>query len=318
MGQRDKGIAPDFIDTGLPPVQSGQDVPRWLVILAVVAGITVFVALLRYAVDLLGVVFVIILVGFAIRTLSDWLTEGESVSGWTMAALGLGLSGSVFVSLWLLNSNSLAAESIARNLPAPVRRTLQWLELHGWGQRVLLPGGSGPGVLVSQPPNLPATAPAASPRSPDGPAPLIGRPAPAAPAPMSPARAKPMRRASGDDRRSSSQSAEVAATPPPEAETAKRPTRLVLTNWPAHVVVGQSARLTAQVLADSSENQPTGSVEFAAGQRMLGRAVVRNGIAVLVTLDLPLGDHTLVATYDGDARHLASQSAPISLTVTRR
>ena len=146
--QRDKGGSADSFETGLPPAQSGEDVPRWLVILGLVAGLTLLVALLRYAIDLLGVVFVIILVGFAIRALSDWLTEGESVSGWAMSALSLGLMGTVLVGLWLFNSRDLASDALQSRLPGPIQRTVSWLEAQGWGQRVLLPGSSASGALA--------------------------------------------------------------------------------------------------------------------------------------------------------------------------
>ncbi len=109
-------------------------------------------ALLRYAIDLLGVVFVIILVGFAIRALSDWLTEGESVSGWAMSALSLGLMGTVVVGLWLFNSRDHASDALQRRLPGPIHRTVSWMEAQGWGQRVLLPGGSSSVVAVSNRP----------------------------------------------------------------------------------------------------------------------------------------------------------------------
>ena len=51
---------------------------------------------------------------------------------------------------------------------------------------------------------------------------------------------------------------------------------------------------------------------------VLGRATVRDGTAVLVTLDLAIGDHTLSAAYDGDDAHLPSRSASISQTVARK
>ena len=130
--QRDKGAPPDSFETGLPPAQSGEDVPRWLVDpRAWSPGLTLLVALLRYAIDLLGVVFVIILVGFAIRALSDWLTEGESVSGWAMSALSLGLMGTVLVGLWLFNSRDLAVRDPA-DAPARARSSAR---CRGWSRR---------------------------------------------------------------------------------------------------------------------------------------------------------------------------------------
>ena len=106
-------------------------------------------ALLRYAIDLLGVVFVIILVGFAIRALSDWLTEGESVSGWAMSALSLGLMGTVLVGLWLFNSRGHRVRAL-QNALARVRFSARF---RGWKRRdgasaCCCPRGSASGALA--------------------------------------------------------------------------------------------------------------------------------------------------------------------------
>src|SRR4029077_13249142 len=90
---------------------------------------------------LLGVVFLIILVGFSIRAVSDWLTEGESVSVWALAAVFAGLSGTVLVGLWLFGSRDMTTGALERGLPPPVLAVSDWFEAHGWGQRVLLAGG---------------------------------------------------------------------------------------------------------------------------------------------------------------------------------
>ena len=138
--QRDNDPSADFPDAVLSRAESGSDLPRWLVVFGATAGFILLVALLRYAIDLLGVVFVIILVGFAIRTLSDWLTEGESVSAWTVSALSLGLMGTVLVALWLFNSQGFTGGRLQDSLPGPLQRSVSWMEARGWGQRVLLPG----------------------------------------------------------------------------------------------------------------------------------------------------------------------------------
>src|SRR5262245_6870280 len=136
--QRDKAIgAPVQFNTGLPPVQTTEEVPRWLVILGLTAALTLFVALLRYAIDLLGVVFLIIFVGFSIRTISDWLTEGESVSPLALCAVVSGLAGTAFVVMWLFSSNP-ALDGLESRLPAPVVASINWLESRGWGHRVLV------------------------------------------------------------------------------------------------------------------------------------------------------------------------------------
>ena len=315
MAQRDKGGAQDAFETGLPPAQSGEDVPRWLVGLGSLAGVALLVALLRYAVDLLGVVFVIILVGFAIRAISDWLTEGESVSGWAMSALSLGLTGTVLVAVWLLNSGDLASSSLQR-LPGPVQRTVAWLEAKGWGQRVLLSGaaggnssgssGGGPGAsggarppAAVSVPRLPASDPVSPPSSPvTRPTRRAPRSAPAAVESQEPSTAEP-----------------VAPAPAPDVRT---PTQLRLTGSPSRAVVGRSVRLTAQISGASEDTAPTGTVVFRTDSAVLGRVPVRNGTAVLVTLSLAIGDHTVTATYDGDSRHLPSQSPPVVQTVIRQ
>ena len=45
---------------------------------------------------------------------------------------------------------------------------------------------------------------------------------------------------------------------------------------------------------------------------------MRDGTAVLVTLDLAIGDHVLSAAYEGDGAHEPSRSASISQTVARK
>ena len=57
---------------------------------------------------------------------------------------------------------------------------------------------------------------------------------------------------------------------------------------------------------------------FSADGALLGRASVRGGTAILVTLNLAIGDHVLSAAYEGDAAHEPSHSASISQTVARK
>lgn len=322
--QRDKGSPADPFETGLPPAQSGEDVPRWLVILGLAAGLTMLVALLRYAIDLLGVVFVIILVGFAIRALSDWLTEGETVSGWAVSAVAVGLVGTVVVGLWLFNSG---ADVLQNRLPGPVQRTVAWLETQGWGQRVLLPSTRGPGpgagsfALGAGSAATPVDTSrqgepvAMSPQAP------VSLPASVAKAAAARPRTSPARPGSAPGEAAASQPSgqpAVSAPPPPEPPPAAIPTSLTLTASPARTVVGQSVRLTAVVRAPGAESTPSGTVTFSADGAMLGRAPVRAGLAVLITLNLAIGDHVLSAAYDGDGTHLPSHSASISQTIARR
>jgi hypothetical protein len=274
---------------------------------------TLLVALLRYAIDLLGVVFVIILVGFALRAVGDWLTEGESVSGWALSALSLGLTGTLLVGLWLFHSGDLTRRGI--ELPGPVQRTVGWLEARGWGQRVLLPGGAPAGALAG---GLRAgTGPVAPPVT-------VSAPEPAAKA-ATPVElpGRPGRRRAAPPSRPGVGEVEAAQGPARSAGGApaapRLPTRVSLTVSPAPtVVVGRLVRLTASVRADDGTAVSSGAVVFLANDVRLGRVPVRNGVAELATLDLPLGDHRLGAMYDGDGAYLASQSAPLLQSVTRR
>src|SRR5262245_9857533 len=87
-----------------PPARTSEDLPRWAFILVGAVALTFLLALVRFAIDLLGVVFLIILVGFSIRTISDWLTEEESVSAWAMSAVSTGLMGTMLVGLWIFSA----------------------------------------------------------------------------------------------------------------------------------------------------------------------------------------------------------------------
>ena len=292
-------------------------------ILGLVASLTLLVALLRYAIDLLGVVFVIILVGFAIRALSDWLTEGESVSGWAMSALSLGLMGTVLVGLWLFNSRDLTSGTLGR-LPGPLQRTVAWMESQGWGQRVLLPGSSAAPALSVASPSSAVTPPEAADRSepvamtPTTPPLQASRAVGAVKRAASP---PPVRRApaAGEAEAAPPGSQAVAPPPPPVAPPSVAvSTSTTLTTSPARAVVGHSVRLTAVVRAVGADSSPRGAVTFSADGELLGRATVRDGTAMLVTLNLAIGDHVLAAAYEGDGTHEPSQSASISQTVARK
>ncbi len=329
--QQDNGPdGPQGFDSGLPRVQTSEEVPRWLVILGLVAGLTLFVALLRYAIDLLGVVFLIIVVGFSIRALSDWLTEGESVSGWALAAVSGGLFGTLAVSLWLFGSHDRAAAVFERKLPEPVLATVEWLEEHGWGQRVLL---SGNGLSSPSPGRDSASASAASAPAPAGGGAGISAPRAAGTRealPHMPAGATPARGAAsppsqpgvaeaatlgpGAKRRGASRAAGARDGPPSAAgsdgaETAAATaapvdTELTLRSSQSSALVGTAVRLTATVHAANGAGGPAGAVVFLRGDSPLGRVPVRpagdgTSVATLTTLALPIGTHQLTAEFLG-------------------
>lgn len=328
--KRDSQEGADF-QPRLPRAQAGEDVPRWLVALGLAASVTLLIALLRYAIDLLGVVLVIILVGFAIRTVSDWLTEGETVSGWAMSALSMSLTGTVLVGIWLFNSQG--TDGIEARLPGPVQRSVGWLERRGWGQRVLLPAASPSsspmgGDLGAAPARGEANAAGVSP--PTGANVRMAPSLPVTPSrpPGDARRRTPPRRDTSEPEtapspRSPSAGGTVSAAEPAiAAPPAAVVTAVILSASPARAIVGTSVRMTATVTPADTSSSPRGTVAFYRGAELLGRVPVRRvegaWRALLVTLDLEIGDHALHAVYEGDDRHAPSRSAVVQQLVVRK
>ncbi len=247
--------------------------------------------------------FLIILVGFSIRAVSDWLTEGESVSAWALAAVFAGLFGTVLVGFWLFGSRDMTTGALERGLPPPVLAVSDWFEAHGWGQRVLLGGGGSPTApstpgtsAVPQSASAPsggAVSPRAEPESPSAPA------SRASGSESSSRGRKPASQASGGEaeaataspsgssaRRSPEPSGggtdtptQEAASPPPVSEPVTQPaveaastgTSTTLASSHSASAVGTSVRFTATVTADGS-GVPTGVVVFFDGDRAIGTA----------------------------------------------
>jgi hypothetical protein len=104
----------------------------------------------------------------------------------------------------------------------------------------------------------------------------------------------------------------------------KDPTTVSLQSSQATVAPGQPVTLTATIVTTSQTGFPTGTVLFFAGTTQLGTPSVTgitqgssdNGIATLVTSQLPNGANTLTAQYAGDSNFVASTSPAITVNVT--
>lgn len=86
--------------------------------------------------------------------------------------------------------------------------------------------------------------------------------------------------------------------------------------------VGEAVTITATVTAQAGGGSPTGTVSFSIGTTPLGSAALGasgtdQSKAVLVTTEIPLGTHTITATYPGDGRFEGS-SATTGHTVEKR
>jgi len=89
-------------------------------------------------------------------------------------------------------------------------------------------------------------------------------------------------------------------------------TTTTLTAAPNPSTAGQKVTLTATV----SPGNPTGTVSFFDGANLLGTTSVASGVAALSTAALSAGNHSLTATYSGDANNATSTSAAVNESVT--
>lgn len=80
------------------------------------------------------------------------------------------------------------------------------------------------------------------------------------------------------------------------------------------VYYGTNNTLTATVTAGGD---PAGTVTLYNGATALATAPVVNGVATFSTVGFEVGSYSLVASYSGDANHLASNSLPQSFSVTK-
>ncbi len=102
----------------------------------------------------------------------------------------------------------------------------------------------------------------------------------------------------------------VTVTPPPHPSTTTTITASV--NPPA---ANQPVVLTANVIGTGGSGSPTGTVTFTDNGTAIGTAPLSGG-AASITVTLPSGSNTIVATYSGDASYSGS-SGSYGLTVNR-
>jgi len=94
----------------------------------------------------------------------------------------------------------------------------------------------------------------------------------------------------------------------------KSPTTTSLASSPNPSIYGQAVTLTATV-ATTGGDTPTGSVTFTDGATVLGKALLSAGVATFVTRALHAGDHSISASYAGDAANGPSTSVAGAQTV---
>ncbi|HXE79296.1 MAG TPA: Ig-like domain-containing protein [Vicinamibacterales bacterium] len=294
----------DWSDPRLrPPVT--DDLPRWLVVGGAIAGGAIVVALLRYAVDLLGLVSITVLVGFSIRTVTDWLTDGEAVSGWSLAAVAAGAAGTAAAGLWLFGSADVdRMRRVSDQLPPGFVRAIEWAEEQGWGGRVLLPDDRAASSRTGRPP--------------------VGGAPGRAVAPVAGAFLGGTGRTPQEPPQEQQQARSTAAMPAskrPAAGEDSYATQTALTASPAPSILASPVRLTATVSAGRGAPLPEGTVVFRRGTAIIGSARLGHeksgAVARLSTTSLPLGTHELVAEYVGGGAFATSRSAVVLHTVVK-
>ena len=107
-----------------------------------------------------------------------------------------------------------------------------------------------------------------------------------------------------------------ASTSPALAESIKQQTSTALTSSQDPSTAGMPVTLTATVAGPAgSTTIPGGTVTFTDGSTTLGQGTLNsNGAATLATSTLTGGQHSITASYAGDALDLASQSAVLIQT----
>jgi Bacterial Ig-like domain (group 3)/Domain of unknown function (DUF4214) len=103
-----------------------------------------------------------------------------------------------------------------------------------------------------------------------------------------------------------------------EVMVAQAGTATTLTSAPTSSVFGQDVTLTATVaISGPGAGVPTGDVEFISGLTSLGMATLEDGVAMLTTGVLPVGDNPVTARYLGDGNFTASTSDAVTVTVAQ-
>ena len=101
--------------------------------------------------------------------------------------------------------------------------------------------------------------------------------------------------------------------------TAAAPTSSVtLTADPANQIYGSSKRITLTATVTSSATPISGSVEFRAGDTVLGTATVKKGTATLkLPASTPAATLTVVAHYSGGGGAPAADSTPVQIVIDK-
>jgi hypothetical protein len=115
---------------------------------------------------------------------------------------------------------------------------------------------------------------------------------------------------SGDNLREASQSLPVTLAATPAASS------VVLTSAPNPARFGQAITFSAVMTGVDGIN-PTGKVVFTEGTTIIGTASISGATATIITTNLAIGVHSIVASYLGDDNYTGSASRPYTQTIVQ-
>ena len=288
---------------------------RWPVVTGLSIAGAAFALLLRFAVDVLALISLLVIVNSWTRdALADWAAgkrfEDEPDPLWAIGAVGVGVFGSLLAVIWLAGTTPWGSQSrIAHYVPSVLTRAALWAETNGWGQRLVLPGGpvrmpqsSAEGRAGVRPDQQARPSPVSATR--ETPVATSGRTGGAASG------------AAGSTGRQASGTAEAATTGRPRERTgiAAIETSVVIASSQPAARAGAPVRFTARVTA--ADARPTGAVVFRGGRRMLGRAPVdQDGTATVSVSNLAVGEHVITAEFAGTGTFRRSRSSPLQQVI---
>jgi hypothetical protein len=101
--------------TGYAAAGAHADLPRSVVLSGAVLLSLAIILLLRFAIDVAGMVCILMVIGFGGRAASNWFTEGDSTAGWALGGVALGMFGTVLVGAWIFVSANIGTELVFHN-----------------------------------------------------------------------------------------------------------------------------------------------------------------------------------------------------------
>lgn len=286
--------------TTSPDTGTRRTVDRVVIASSTGTAVIINVTLMRFAIDLVAPLCLVALLPRSIRDgIGDWLSGQKYDDSpdplWAVCVTAVHLVAAGLSVIWIFSTSSWPTGTRFEGwVPGPIVHVASVGEAHGWGRRAILSG----------PDRQRADRSAAS---------VVARTAESTPKDTSllGSAAKPP-----DHDRTGTVGEHTEPPPvrgPEQAESITTTTALV--SSVSVVRAGSAVQFTATVTA--AGQHPRGAVRFFRGDAVLGSVHVdRNGRAVMTVTNLPAGEHTITAAFNGSAGFRPSRSQATVVFVT--